>query len=81
MSVLDHGCELAIEGLDIVIGLVEVAGGPVNEVPGERLEARRFGAAGSGDPLRPGRLLSTHRVKCDSHHCKTPGYPTLRTPC
>ena len=42
MGVSDHGCELAVEGLSVVIGLVEVAGGPVNKVPGKGRETGRF---------------------------------------
>ena len=52
VGVSDHGCELAVEGLSVVIGLAEVAGGPVNKVPGKRQVAGRFGAAGSGYPFR-----------------------------
>ena len=39
----DHVCELAVEGLSEVVGLVEVAGGPVNKVPGIKWGGKRAG--------------------------------------
>ena len=45
MSVTHHGCKLSVEGLCVVVRLVEVAISPLDEVPGLRRKAVRFSAA------------------------------------
>ena len=40
-----HGCKLSVEGLCVVVRLVEVAISPLDEVPGLRRKAGRFGAS------------------------------------
>ena len=66
----DHGCELAVEGLSVIVSLVEVAGRPVNEIPGQGRETSRFGAADSGDPLNP----CCHEVVQEVVQAKVRGY-------
>ena len=45
-----HGCKLSVEGLCVVVRLVEVASSPLDEVPGLRRKAGRFSAASGGNP-------------------------------
>ena len=50
-----HGCKLSVEGLCVVVRLVEVAISPLDEVPGLRRKADRFSDASGGNTLYPGR--------------------------
>jgi len=54
MSVTHHGCKLSVEGLCVVVRLVEVAISPLDEVPRLRRKAGRFSAASGRNPLYPG---------------------------
>ena len=46
-----HGCKLSVEGLCVVVRLVEVAISPLDEVPRLRRKAGRFSAASGRNPL------------------------------